>query len=123
MTPTRERQRFAAALRQHMKVWGLSQEALAERLGTAQSAVSTWVNGKSIPNHERLFALERVFEVAPGTLASLVNRVPTDVEHRCEVVTAVEENEILSRAHKDVLLTLYQSLLELDAGLLQRRSG
>lgn len=112
-----KRQRFGAALRRHLKLWGLSQAALAERLGTAQSAVSAWASGKSAPSPERVFALERVFELSPGTLAGLLHyRAPEEKEHRCDIVKAIEENATLSRAHKELLLTMYASLIELDAG-------
>ncbi len=112
-----KRQRFGVALRRHLKLWGLSQAALAERLGTAQSAVSAWASGKSAPSPERVFELERIFQLAPGTLAGLLQyRAPEEREHRCDVVKAVEENPTLSRAHKELLLMMYASLIEFDAG-------
>ena len=122
MAHAEERKRFATAVRQHMRLWGLSQEALAQRLGAAQSAVSAWVTGKSIPSPERVFALEEIFKLPPGTLASLVRyQAPDQNEHHCDVITAIEENDILSRVHKELLLTLYASFIELDAGYSQRR--
>lgn len=112
-----KRLRFGAALRRHLKLWGLSQAALAERMGTAQSAVSAWVSGKSAPSPERVFELERILELSPGTLAGLLQyRAPEEKEHRCDIVKAIEENESLSRAHKELMLTMYASLIELDAG-------
>lgn len=100
-----------------MKLRGVSQAALAERLGTAQSAVSGWVTGKSAPSSERVFELEKIFSVPPGTLAGLLHyRSPEEQEHRCDVVRAVEDNVVLSRAHKELILTMYASLIELDAG-------
>lgn len=120
--PAERRQQFAATLRRHLKLWGLSQGALAERLGTAQSAVSGWATGKSAPNPERVFEMERVLQLSPGTLAAILQyRAPEEEEHRCDVVRAIEENDVLSRAHKELLLTMYASLIELDAGRLSRR--
>jgi transcriptional regulator with XRE-family HTH domain len=119
-----KRQRFSAALRRHLKLWGLSQAALAERLGTTQSAVSAWAAGKSSPSPARVFELERVFELSPGTLAGLLQyRAPEEKEHRCDIVKAIEENETLSRAHKELMLTMYASLIELDAGRRTRRGS
>ncbi|MGH9039540.1 MAG: helix-turn-helix domain-containing protein [Acidimicrobiia bacterium] len=116
-TSADKRQRFGAALRRHLKLWGLSQGALADRMGTAQSAVSAWASGKSAPSPERVFELEKIFELSPGTLAGILHyRAPEEGEHRCDIVKAVEENETLSRAHKELLLTMYSSLIELDAG-------
>ncbi len=112
-----KRQRFGAALRRHLKLWGLSQASLAERLGTTQSAVSAWASGKSMPSPDRVFELERIFELSPGTLAGILQyRAPEEQEHRCDIVKAIEENETLSRAHKELMLTMYASLIELDAG-------
>lgn len=117
-----KRLRFGAALRRHLKLWGLSQAALADRLGTTQSAVSAWAGGKSAPSPERVFDLEKVFELSPGTLAGLLQyRAPEEKEHRCDIVKAIEENETLSRAHKELMLTMYASLIELDAGRRTRR--
>jgi transcriptional regulator with XRE-family HTH domain len=117
-----KRQRFGVALRRHMKLWGFSQAALAERLGTTQSAVSAWASGKSAPSPERTFDLERIFELSPGTLAGLLHYLaPEEGDHRCDIVKAVEENETLSRAHKELMLTMYASLIELDAGRRPRR--
>ena len=117
-----KRQRFSAALRRHLKLWGLSQAALADRMGTTQSAVSAWAAGKSAPSPERVFELEKVFELSPGTLAGLLQyRAPEEKEHRCDIVKAIEENETLSRAHKELMLTMYASLIELDAGRRTRR--
>jgi transcriptional regulator with XRE-family HTH domain len=119
-----KRRRFSAALRRHLKLWGLSQAALAERLGTTQSAVSAWAAGKSAPSPERVFELEKVFELSPGTLAGLLQyRAPEEKEHRCDIVKAIEENATLSRAHKDLMLTMYASLIELDAGRRSPRAG
>ena len=117
-----KRQRFGVALRRHLKLWGLSQAALADRLGTTQSAVSAWASGKSVPSPDRVFELEKVFELSPGTLAGLLQyRAPAEKEHRCDIVKAIEENETLSRAHKELLLMMYASLIELDAGRRPRR--
>jgi transcriptional regulator with XRE-family HTH domain len=113
----RARQRFASALRKHLDLRGLTQDALAERLGTTQSSVSAWVTGRSLPSPQHIFALEEAFGVSQGTLAALVGfPVPHADDHRCDVVTAIEQNTTLSRAHKNLLLTMYASLIDLDSG-------
>lgn len=112
-----KRQRFGAVLRRHLKLRGLSQRALAERLGTTQAAVSAWARGKSAPSPQRVFELERVFELSPGTMAGLLYyRTPQETEHRCDIVKAIAENQILSRAHKELMVTMCATLIELDAG-------
>ena len=117
MTRAADRTRFASALRQHLKLRGLTQEAVARRLGVGQSAVSGWLTAKSAPGPERTFALEKLLQLSPGTLAALLSyRAPEEHQHRCDVVKAIDENHLLSRAHKDLLLTMYATLIELDAG-------
>jgi transcriptional regulator with XRE-family HTH domain len=43
---------------------GLSQEALAEQIGTPRQAVSKWENNQGYPETERLLQLSNVFEVS-----------------------------------------------------------
>lgn len=47
---------------------GLSQEALAERLGVTRQAVSKWETGESLPDIDRLIALSEVFCVSTDYL-------------------------------------------------------
>lgn len=50
---------------------GLSQEALAERLGLSRQAVSKWESGSAIPSIDNLVELSRIFQVTVGELLSL----------------------------------------------------
>lgn len=43
---------------------GLSQEALAETIGTTRQAISKWENGQGYPETEKLLMLSNVFEVS-----------------------------------------------------------
>lgn len=47
---------------------GLSQEALAEMLGTTRQAVSKWENNQGFPETEKLLQLSNVFEVSTDFL-------------------------------------------------------
>lgn len=47
---------------------GLSQEALAEQLGTTRQAVSKWENNQGYPETEKLLQLSNVFEVSTDFL-------------------------------------------------------
>lgn len=49
---------------------GLSQEALAERLGVSRQAVSKWENGESTPDLEKLSRMSKVFGVSADWLLS-----------------------------------------------------
>lgn len=43
---------------------GLSQEGLAEKLGTTRQAVSKWENNQGYPETEKLLQLSNIFEVS-----------------------------------------------------------
>lgn len=52
------------------KQFGLSQEALAEKLGVTRQAVSKWESGSSVPELETVVALARTFGVTTDYLLS-----------------------------------------------------
>lgn len=47
---------------------GLSQEALAEQIGTTRQAVSKWENDQGFPETEKLLQLSNIFEVSTDFL-------------------------------------------------------
>lgn len=47
---------------------GLSQEALAEQLGTTRQAISKWENNQGFPETEKLLQLSNIFEVSTDFL-------------------------------------------------------
>ena len=53
---------------------GLSQEALADRLGVTRQSVSKWELGQSLPDTEKIVQLSRLFGVGIDWL--LLNEVP-----------------------------------------------
>lgn len=54
---------------QHLrKTKGLSQEALADKLGVARQSVSKWESGQSLPDLEKLILLSEILEVSTDYL-------------------------------------------------------
>ena len=49
---------------------GLSQEALAEKLGVSRQAISKWETGESVPELSKLVLLARAFDVTTDWLLS-----------------------------------------------------
>ena len=73
---------FGETLFKLRKEKGLSQEALAERLGTTRQAVSKWENDQGFPETEKLLALSNLFEVSVDTLLKGENAAPAAVRER-----------------------------------------
>ena len=52
----------------YRKEWGLTQEALANRLGVTNQAVSKWERGAALPDVETILVLSRLFCVSMEAL-------------------------------------------------------
>ncbi len=63
-------------IQQLRKKEGLSQEALAERLGLSRQAVSKWESGTAIPSIDNLVELSKIFGVTVGELLQLEQASP-----------------------------------------------
>lgn len=49
---------------------GISQEALAEQIGTTRQAISKWENNQGFPETEKLLQLSNIFEVSTVYLST-----------------------------------------------------
>lgn len=65
-------------IQQLRKEQGLSQEALAERMGVSRQAVSKWEQGLSYPSTENLLALAQLFGVSADGLIGLARETPEE---------------------------------------------
>ena len=63
-----QRQSLAQTLRQHRQDRDMTQEFVAETLGVSRQAVSKWENDTADPTTTNLFALARLYGVAPQDL-------------------------------------------------------
>ncbi len=59
---------------------GLSQEALAEKIGTTRQAISKWENNQGFPETEKLLLLSNVFEVSTDFLLKDEKTMQTNEE-------------------------------------------
>lgn len=66
---------------------GLSQDALAEKMGVSRQSVSKWENDSSVPELEKLIRLAEIFDV---TLDELVRDVRPEAVPRTEPAEPVE---------------------------------
>ena len=83
-------------MRLHEKIYelrkkeGLSQEALAEKLGVSRQSVSKWETGEATPEVSKLLALSKVFAVTTDYL------LDDESEEKVQESEAEEEKEELS---------------------------
>ncbi len=74
---------FSEKLTTLRKQKGLSQEALAEKLGVSRQAVSKWERNEAQPELSKIVALCELFEVDPNELLGYEHH-ETDANHKME---------------------------------------
>ena len=77
---------MSKAIREGRDRLGMSQEALAERLGVSRQAVSKWENGTSDPNTSNLIALAKLYGISAEELLK-------NVEHSAGTAKPNESSE------------------------------
>jgi transcriptional regulator with XRE-family HTH domain len=106
------RRRFGRLLADALKIRRLKQEDLAARLGTTQSSVSGWINGKYEPAAETIFAIERALDLEPGYLSRPLGYLPLEAATRpMSVEVAITESAVLGDEEKAALIGMYQVLV------------
>jgi len=80
----------------------------AELDGVSQSAISGWINGQSVPNHNVVFAIERALDVTPGFLSHHLGYIPAGTSPPCSVPDAVDADPLLDDVRRAALLALYR---------------
>lgn len=68
---SREPTRAAILIRESRKRAGLTQQALAEKLGITTSAVCNYESGASFPKAEMVFGLCDILDLTPATCSSV----------------------------------------------------
>ena len=59
---------FSNELYNLMKSLGVTQTALAKKLGTTQQTVSRWLNGINQPDFQTLFEICRILDTTPNEI-------------------------------------------------------
>lgn len=110
------RARFGRLLAEALKTRGMKQEHLAGALGTTQSSVSGWINGKYEPGAETVFRIERSLALDPGHLSRPLGYLPVEaVSAPASVEGAILESPLLQEDEKAALLAVYQALVDRGA--------
>src|SRR3954447_15613001 len=105
------RLRFGRLLASALKGRGMKQEDLAGMLGTTQSSVSGWINGKYEPAADTVFAIEQTLGMDPGFLSRPLGYLPVEaVSGTSGVEAAITHSPLLADDAKVVLVSLYELL-------------
>ena len=102
---------FGRMLAEALRSRRMKQEDLARSLGTTQSSVSGWINGKYEPAATTVFAIERSLELDPGSLSRPLGYLPVEPPaHPISVEAAITQSPHLDDDAKDALSALYRVL-------------
>jgi transcriptional regulator with XRE-family HTH domain len=94
-----------------LKARAMKQEDLARLMGTTQSSISGWINGKYEPPAGTVFKMERLLEVDPGLLSRPLGYLPIEgPQATLGVPSAIAQASVLDEEEKAVLISLYELL-------------
>ncbi len=79
---------------------GLSQEVLAEQLGTTRQAVSKWENNQGFPETEKILQLSNIFEVSTDFLLKDEKLMQSATEERGYYVSMEMATSYIANAKK-----------------------
>ena len=87
-----ERERLAARLKEYRKELDLSQKELADKLGKAQSVISSWELGTGVPDANQLPAIAKALGVSLGDLCGIPeikssDQILLDAYHNANEIT------------------------------------
>lgn len=107
---------FGRLLAEALKTRGMKQDDLAGKLGTTQSSVSGWINGKYEPAAATVFTIERSLGMDPGTLSRPLGYLPVEpVSRTVSVEGAIAQNTLLDEEQKAALSAMYRVLVKRSA--------
>lgn len=86
---------------------------VARDLGMASpisgSAVSQWIAGKTEPDPQRVFAIERALHLKPGTLSRFLGYLPLDAHPVLSVEDAIDADPRLTPPLRDAIRAAYRA--------------
>ena len=103
---------FGRLLAGALKSRGMKQEDLARSLGTTQSSVSGWINGKYEPAAATVFTIERSLGLDPGSLSRPLGYLPVEPPaDLISVESAIAQCATLDDEAKAALASIYRLLV------------
>lgn len=105
------RRTFGRMLGDALKVREMKQEDLARLLGTTQSSVSGWINGKYEPAAGTVFTIEQTLEMDPGSLSRPLGYLPVEpTDQPVSIEAAIAQSATLDEEDKAALAAVYRAL-------------
>jgi transcriptional regulator with XRE-family HTH domain len=101
---------FGRMLAEALRGRRMKQEDLARALGTTQSSVSGWINGKYEPAAATVFTIEHSLGLSPGCLSRPLGYLPVEPAAPVSVEAAIVQSPHLDDDAKDALAALYRVL-------------
>ena len=102
---------FGRMLAEALRGRRMKQEDLARLLGTTQSSVSGWVNGKYEPAAATVFSIEGSLGLDPGSLSRPLGYLPVEpAAHPISVESAIAQCAALNDEAKAALASIYRLL-------------
>lgn len=87
---------------------------LAERLGVSITQVGGYLHGINEPERLKVFRMEELFGLPPGTLSRVLGYVPVDAVPPMSVPDAVNADPALTPRDRRYLLALYDVATDPD---------
>ncbi len=107
---------FGRLLSGALKARGLRQDDLAGMLGTTQSSVSGWINGRYEPAAPTVFTVERCLGLDPGVLSRPLGYLPVEPASRLvSVENAIAQSAQLDDDEKAALSAVYRAMAKQSA--------
>ena len=108
---------FGRLLASALKARGMKQDDLAGQLGTTQSSVSGWINGRYEPSAATVFTMEVSLGLDPGSLSRPLGYLPVEpVSHPVSVEVAIAQSTRLGEDEKAAMSALYHVLARSSEG-------
>lgn len=105
----KRRQAFGRQLREALGRAGLRQVDLAKLVGTTQSSVSGWANGRYEPPPPTVFAIELCLGLTPGTLSGTLGYLPVQPdEHQAGIEDVIAWSVDIDAGAKEAIIALYR---------------
>lgn len=98
---------FGDALDQALRAADITPAVVGAHVGVTDDAIRKWAKGQVEPPPWRVFAVERLLELAPGELSRHLGFVPVGV---ASVFAAIDADEALSERDRKVVRAAYRAV-------------